>query len=123
MNMDFAKFISYLFHSRTQAHIFHLQTRSFAAHAALNAYYDGIVDLADGLVETYQGKYGVLEGYSNFSLIETQNCEDMISYFQALLKAIENNRSSFASDSYLQNQIDTVVELLTSTIYKLTYLK
>jgi hypothetical protein len=47
----------------------------------------------------------------------------MISYFQALLKAIENNRSSFASDSYLQNQIDTVVELLTSTIYKLTYLK
>ncbi len=121
--MDFAKFISYLFHSRTQAHIFHLQTRSFAAHAALNAYYDGIVALADGLVETYQGKYGVLEGYSNFSLIETENCEDMISYFQALLKAIENNRSSFASDSYLQNQVDTVVELLTSTIYKLTYLK
>ena len=121
--MDFAKFISYLLHSRTQAHIFHLQTKSFAAHMALNGYYDGIVDLVDGLVETYQGKYGILEGYSNFSLIETENCEDMVSYFQALLKAIENNRSSFVADSYLQNQIDTVVELITSTLYKLTNLK
>jgi hypothetical protein len=121
--MDFAKFISYLLHSRTQAHIFHLQTRSFAAHKTLNKYYDGIVDLVDGLVETYQGKYGILEGYSNFSLIETENCEDMVSYFQALLKAIENNRSSFAADSYLQNQIDTVIELITSTLYKLTNLK
>ena len=90
---------------------------------ALNGYYDGIVDLVDGLVETYQGKYGILEGYSNFSLIETENCEDMVSYFQALLKAIENNRSSFAADSYLQNQIDTVVELITSTLYKLINLK
>ena len=120
---EFAKLISYLFHSRTQAHIYHLQTPSFAAHMALNGYYDGIVDLVDGLVETYQGKYGILEGYSNFSLIETENCEDMVSYFQALLKAIENNRSSFAADSYLQNQIDTVVELITSTLYKLTNLK
>jgi len=121
--MDFAKFISYLFHSRTQAHIFHLQTRSFAAHMALNTYYDEIVGLADGLVETWQGKYGILEGYSNFSLIETNVTEDVIEYFKALLNAVENNRNSFAQDSYLQNQIDTVVELLTSTLYKLTYLK
>lgn len=121
--MDFAKFISYLLHSATQAHIFHLQTKSFAAHMALNTYYDEIVGLADGLVETYQGKYGILEGYSNFSLIETPNNEDVISYFQALLKAIENNRSSFAADSYLQNQIDAVVELITSTLYKLINLK
>lgn len=117
------KLISYLFHSQTQVHIFHLQTTSFAEHKALQGYYEGIDDLIDGLVETYQGKYGILEGYSNFSLIETENCEDMVSYFQALLKAIENNRSSFAADSYLQNQIDTVVELITSTLYKLINLK
>jgi hypothetical protein len=87
--MDFAKLISYLFHSRTQAHVFHLQVEgegSFAAHNALNTYYDAIVDLADGLVESYQGKYGILKGYSNFNLMEFQNCEGVIDYFKALLK-------------------------------------
>lgn len=121
--MNFAKFISYLLHSRTQAHIFHLQTRSYAAHMALNGYYDGIVGLVDGLVETYQGKYGIIKGYSNYSLIETDSCDDMITYFQALMNNIESNRESFAPDSYIQNQIDTVIELITSTLYKLRELK
>ena len=49
------KLISYLFHSQTQVHIFHLQTTSFAEHKALQDYYDGIDDLIDGLVESYQG--------------------------------------------------------------------
>jgi DNA-binding ferritin-like protein len=124
--MDFAKLISYLFHSRTQAHVFHLQVEgegSFAAHKALNEYYDAIVDLADGLVESYQGKYGILKGYSNFNLMEFQNCEDVIDYFKALLNTIEMGRKDLPQDSYLQNQIDEVVALVTSTIYKLTYLR
>ena len=45
-----SKFISTLFSSREQAHIFHLQTSSYAMHAALNKYYDGIVDLIDKYV-------------------------------------------------------------------------
>ena len=47
---NFAKLISYLMHSRTQAHVYHLQTPSFAAHMALNSYYGGIVEIIDGLV-------------------------------------------------------------------------
>jgi len=62
---QYAQFISTLFASRTQAHIFHLQTTSFAAHAALNTFYDEIVDLADGLVESFQGRYGIVRGYIN----------------------------------------------------------
>ena len=58
--MEFAKLISYLFHSRTQTHIFHLQTQSFAEHMALNTYYDAIVPLIDGIVEAYQGIYGII---------------------------------------------------------------
>jgi hypothetical protein len=121
--MNFAKFISYLLHSRTQAHIFHLQTRSYAAHKALQKYYEGIIDLVDGLVESYQGKYGIIKGYSNYSFIETDNCDDMITYFQALMNNIESNRVELAPDSYIQNQIDTVIELITSTLYKLKELK
>ena len=117
-----AKLISYLMHSRTQAHVYHLQTPSFAAHKALNEYYDEIVDLVDGLVESYQGKYGIITGYSNFALLEYQSCEAIQEYFRALNTTIEVLRQDI-SDSYLQNQIDTITELINSTLYKLKYLR
>lgn len=120
--MDFAKLISYLFHSRTQAHVFHLQTPSFAEHKALNDYYDEIIDLTDGLVESYQGKYGILKGYSNFGLMEYNDCQQVIAYFEALYKTVEGLRQE-CQDSYIQNQIDGVVELVQSTLYKLKNLK
>jgi hypothetical protein len=120
---EFAKLISYLFHSRTQAHIFHLQTDSFAAHSALNGYYDAIIGLTDGLVESYQGKYGILTNYSNFSILEYKSCEEVIMYFQGLDMTIEKLRKSIPQDSYIQNQVDTIVELVSSTIYKLKFLK
>jgi hypothetical protein len=123
MNNEFSKLISYLMHSRTQTHILHLQTPSFAAHMALNTYYDGIVPLIDGLVEAYQGKYGVLTGYSNFNLLEYKSCEDIIMYLEGLNMTIEKLRQAIPQDSYLQNQVDTVVELVSSTIYKLKFLK
>jgi len=44
-NLDFSSFISHLLASQTQTHIFHLQTDSFAAHKALQKFYEGI----DGL--------------------------------------------------------------------------
>jgi hypothetical protein len=120
---EFSKIISYLLHSRTQAHIYHLQTPSFAAHMALNGYYDGIIPLVDGLVESYQGKHGVLTNYSNFNILEYKSCEEIIMYFQGLSMTIEKLRTSIPQDTYLQNQIDTVVELISSTIYKLKFLK
>jgi hypothetical protein len=45
-----------------------------------------------------------------------------ISYFERLLDVIEENRDS-VDDSYIQNQIDTVQELINSTLYKLRFLK
>lgn len=120
---EFAKLISFLLHSRTQTHIFHLQTDSFATHMALNAYYDGIIPLVDGLVESYQGKNGILTGYSNFNLLEYTNCGEVIVYLQGLTNTIEKLRQGIPQDSYIQNQIDTVVELVESTSYKLKFLK
>ena len=116
--MDFAKLISYLFHSRTQAHIFHLQTQSFAEHMALNVYYDGIVPLIDGIVEAYQGKYGIVKGYSNFNLIEYNNAQQVIAYLDALCKAVYEVYQS-VEDTNIQNLLDGITDLIKSTIYKL----
>lgn len=116
--MDFSKLISYLLHSRTQAHIFHWQTQSFSEHLALNAYYDGIVPLVDGVVEAYQGKYGIVKGYSNFNLMEYTNIQQVIAYLEALCKAIYETYETI-EDTYIQNLLDGITELVRSTIYKL----
>jgi hypothetical protein len=117
------QFVSTLFASRTQAHIFHLQTDSFAAHKALNEYYDEIVGLIDGFVEGYQGKHGIVGGYSNVSLQEYQNSEGIIAYFTLLDNYIAKTRQIVCQDSFLQNVIDEIVALINSTLYKLKFLK
>ena len=120
-----ASFVSTLLSSRTQAHIFHWRCKGVGAgwmHTALGAYYDGIVDLVDALVESTQGRYGLLEGYKS----EGQLMEDtskVIPYFEALCLYVEKNRGSLPQDSYIQNQIDTIVELIESTKYKLINLQ
>ena len=120
----FAQFVSTLLASRDQAHIFHLQTRrspgSYAAHIALNAYYDGILDLFDGLVESYQGRYGIVFGYSLPSSFKED--DQFEKYFEALGKYVEQARTSIPQDSYIQNQVDEVVALIETTKYKLTNL-
>jgi hypothetical protein len=121
-NDDFCEMICNILHSRNQAHVFHLQTRSFAEHKALNDYYDGVVGLFDGIVESYQGKYGIIKNFKTFKIEQYRNNKKTISYFERLLDIIDENRDS-VEDSYIQNQIDTVQELINSTVYKLKFLK
>ena len=121
-NDDFCEMICNVLHSRNQAHVFHLQTRSFAEHKALNDYYDGVVDLFDGIVESYQGKYGIIKNFKTFKIEQYRNNKKTISYFERLLDIIDENRDS-VEDSYIQNQIDTIQELINSTVYKLKFLK
>lgn len=121
-NDDFCEMVCNILHSRNQAHVFHLQTKSYAEHIALNGYYDAVVPLFDGIVESYQGKYGIIKNFKTFKVEQYRNGNKTISYFERLLDIIEENRDS-VEDSYIQNQIDTVQELINSTIYKLRFLK
>jgi hypothetical protein len=121
-NDDFCEMVCRLLHSQTQVHIFHLQTKSYSEHKALQKYYEGIDALVDGVIESYQGKYGIIKNFKTFKIEQYRNGKKTISYFERLLDIIEENRDS-VDDSYLQNQIDTVQELINSTIYKLRFLK
>lgn len=117
--------VSELFHSETQAHMFHLQTKSqssLAEHTALGGYYTGIGDLLDGLIESYQGKYDLLKGYKSYEFKDYKNVEQLIKYFNELADMIGKKRDC-CKDSFIQNQIDTIEELIYSTLYKLRNLK
>jgi len=117
---QFASFIGTLMQSRNQAHIYHLQTQSFAAHMALGAYYEGIVGLIDGLVESYQGRYGILRGYTMAGTIKED--ENYVTYFEALCKFVEGTRQRVPQDSFIQNTVDEIVDLIETTKYKLKFL-
>lgn len=117
--------VSKLFHSETQVHMFHLQTKSqssFAEHMALGGFYDEIGDKLDSLIESYQGKYDIVKGYKSFPFEDYKSCEQLISYFKDLADMVAKNRKSI-KESYIQNQIDGIEELIYSTLYKLRNLK
>ena len=117
-------FLGTLMQSRNQAHIYNLQVQgmgSFAAHKALQEYYEGIVDRIDGIAESYQGRYGIITGYKMPEAIREDNNARM--YFDGLAKFVETIRKQIPQDSYIQNQIDEVVDLIESTKYKLKFLQ
>jgi DNA-binding ferritin-like protein len=122
---DFVDMIATLLHSQTQVHIFHWQTKSqssFSEHKALQEYYEGIDGLVDNIVESYQGKYEIITGYKTIKTVDYKSTEQVITYFKELDENIEKNRTS-VKESYIQNQIDGVQELIYSTLYKLRFLK
>lgn len=123
-NSDFDEMVSRLLHSQTQVHVFHLGAKgsgSYAAHKALQGYYEGIDALVDGVIESFQGKYGLVTNYETYDMEKFESVKKCISYFNDLNKMITVKRKS-VKDSYIQNQIDTVQELLFSTVYKLKFL-
>lgn len=119
---DFVELISLLLHSRNQSHVHHLQTKSYAEHKALNDYYEGIVGLVDGLVESYQGKYEILSGYKTYEIEEYKSNEATVKYFRELCHKVETLKKC-CEETWIQNQIDEVCELINSTLYKLRFLK
>ena len=115
MNNTFGELVMMLFHSRTNAHLLHLQTNSYAMHKALEGYYDGVIDLVDSLVETYQGIYGIYTEYPAAFRLEA----DPIAMLTTIRKWVASNRQKVSLESNIQNSIDEIQSLIDSTLYKL----
>lgn len=110
-----AGLIMQLFHARTNAHVLHLRTRSYAAHVALNEFYESIVDQTDKLAEAYQGRYGI----QDYPELPYKAESDAIMMIRGLRRYIDENRLQMCDHSELQNLIDEIVAQMDSTLYKL----
>lgn len=108
-----SEFFERLFQSRDIIHLCHLATNSFAEHEALDDYYKGIIELTDALVEMYQGKYGIID-----MKIPASEKVNAIEYLEGLGVYVDNNKILF-TESWILNQIDSISELIYSTLYKL----
>ena len=115
--------ISMLMHSRTQAHVFHLRVspNALAPHLALQTYYEDIIGLIDGIVESYQGMSGLIEFKPVKGIDNDSDKENIISYFEDLVKFVHTERMKpeLKGISFIQNEIDNVEKLIYSTLYKL----
>lgn len=119
--MSAGKLVGLCFDLRDATHKAHLKTTSYAEHMALDAFYKDIVEHADAIAEGVQGRTGkLITDYGTFKLPpETPILEH-------LTKArtwIDTNRNDVSDAREIQNDIDSLLSLFNSTIYKLTFLK
>jgi len=113
-------FVMAMLNSQTDAHILHLQTRSYAEHKALQGYYEAIDGLVDDYVEAYQGKYGIVEGYSAMT---HEPPSKPLEYMIGLSDYLKASRPTLPQDSELLNLLDEIAALIDQTIYKLRFLE
>ncbi|CAB4121383.1 hypothetical protein UFOVP12_31 [uncultured Caudovirales phage] len=116
-----AEFAGRILHAVTLGHMLHLQTRSFAEHMALNDFYNGMGDLADSFIESYQGKYWIVEDYPDGFEPPAKGAVEEIRAFSDYIESTRHLKD-FPQDSELQNAIDEIQSLINSTLYKLRFL-
>lgn len=112
--MNATEFIKQLISATIIIRFFHWKTTSLQ-HEPLGDFYNALNSAIDKLVETYQGREGLLE-FVQFNGATTKLTA--LEYSEKLAEFIEANRSIF-KQSYIQNQIDTILEDLYILIYKL----
>ena len=124
MNNIIGEFVGTLLHSATIAHIMHLQAEgegSYAKHQALGSYYDSVVEATDSLAEAIQGCTGeIIKAYPPMF---GNPAVEALDYLKSIREYVIANREQISEYSNIQNEIDTIMTLLDSTIYKLTFLR
>ena len=97
-------------------------TGSYATHMALNSFYEDLQDLTDGLIESCQGKHGVVK---NIVVKSVSTSVPVIEKLKAFAKMLEMCGVFGEKDenSFIYNQIDEITTLTYQTIYKLENLQ
>jgi hypothetical protein len=114
------KVLSKLFEARDQVHLIHLNTQSYAEHKALNEFYEAWLDLLDSFTETYQGKYGRIEGSIDIEIQTGIESKDYLVQLMIFLNADIPTLYTGVIDSDLDNIVAEMKGLINRTLYKLT---
>ena len=118
--MQFVEFLSHLLDAKEQTIVWHNQTMSYAEHKALDKFQDELAELYDGLVESVSGIYGRPKGYSVGTLQDYKSSDQLIKYYKELYLYIQTERKTIYQESWVQNQIDEIAQLIGKTLYLLS---
>lgn len=120
---SYGRFISCLFAARDKAHELHLSSKSYAQHKALNELYDLLLDHADKMAESFQGRHGLVSiSIPASSIVFDQTCAN--AFIEALVEWLEGPaRSLIGTDSFIINQFEDLLGNVFRVKYKLDNLE
>lgn len=121
-NNKVGEFFGKLFQIRDSIHLTHLSVKgigSFAVHLALNDYYEELLDLIDSLVESYQGKYGII----SIDIPSSKKVDPIVCLKELATLTDDGNAYTMFKETWIQNQLDEISQLTYQTLYKLENLK
>jgi hypothetical protein len=106
-----------LLKARTDAHLTHLRQKdkTLATHNAMSIFYEGVLDLVDTYIET---SMGIDDSFVLEEVEESEVITNPLAYFKELYNTISVERASI-KESFIQNQIDTMQELIAHTLYRI----
>jgi len=114
------EFVGHVFALRNATHLAHWASKSYAEHKTLGKFYDALIEGVDGIVEAYQGYYGLL-GEVRITVIPKS---DITSKIHSELTWVCNNRDKICQKNpMLLNLLDEFTAEYSTTLYKLTNLK
>jgi DNA-binding ferritin-like protein len=102
-----------------QAHIWHLQTGSFAEHEALGGFYDGLGGCIDGLAELLMGINGKFSVSAKSFSFSDYTKYDAIKKLEDELQKLNNLFKMTSDNAVLNGKIGGISELFAKTLYKL----
>lgn len=108
----------------TSTHRLHLKVTgpgSFAAHKALEEFYDAMPDLIDKVAEQYQGAREKLLDIPDPKAYRCSSPMEAVSHLKEVYEEV-NQLQKLMPFSEVTNQLDEVKSLIASTKYKLLFL-
>ena len=113
------EFLLKLLHAATNGHILHLQTKSYSEHKALQGYYEKLPDAVDAIIEQYQGAYQIIIQYPSGYEAPKADALQEVTYIRDFIVA---NRAVVGDYTSIQNEVDALLSIVETTMYKLTFL-
>lgn len=107
-----------VFCARDCAHRSHWRTKSYAAHMALGAFYEDVIEQLDTLVEAYQGKNGLIADFksASHSVAPAKVCD----YLAEEAQWIADHRDEIADGCpTMANLVDNLITVYHTAVYKL----
>lgn len=105
-----------------QSHIWHWQTKSFAAHTALGEFYNTVRDAADAVAEQYMGCGHEIQSQISCSIVPFSDAavKTKLSEFKKVLLSVESPIMNDENNEY-HGVADTIITLI-QAVDKLSYL-
>ena len=112
--------VSRVFAMRNAAHLAHWSTKSYAEHKALGKFYSELIGKIDSIIEAYQGWFGLI-GEVRMIVMSKKDIAEAI---RTDLTWMNTNRDKICKkNTMMENLIDDLMQLYSTTHYKLVNLK